>query len=226
MTPSVSTPRAAYPTWHTALLVGLLVAVAVAGTVLTAHGVPTRAPTGSPVFSAYLPTLLMEWSLFAYVVFVGGAAGEWRQRIGGKSAGRRRARGDLLAALVCVLLIAMNHRVAFTLFGVGRAASTDAILPHSAFERAMWLAVVLSAAVCEEVVFRGYLLPQLARIARSVFIGIALQALLFGAAHLEQGPIHATLIAIDGALLGVSAVACGNLRACFLAHLAINLMSV
>jgi len=213
------------PRWHTALLVAMIVAVAVAGTLLTAHRLPTQIVSESRAVSAYIPALMMQWGLFGYVAIVGRPRGEWRHLLGVETFTRGRIWGDAVAALVCVALIAAMHRVATVHLGVGRAASMRAILPHSPLQHVEWILVVVSAGICEEVVFRGYLLNQFTRIARNAFIGVALQAVLFGVAHLEQGPTHATLIAIDGALLGTCAVARGGLRACFIAHIAINLLS-
>jgi hypothetical protein len=47
--------------------------------------------------------------------------------------------------------------------------------------------VAITAGICEEIVYRGYLQRQLSAFTGSLPIAVCLQAAIFGAAHLYQG---------------------------------------
>jgi membrane protease YdiL (CAAX protease family) len=80
-----------------------------------------------------------------------------------------------------------------------------ALLPHGPLEQAAWLVLSLSVGLSEEVVFRGYLLTQLAGFTGRAAIANVLQALLFGLAHAEQGRGAMVRLATYGLAFGVLA---------------------
>jgi membrane protease YdiL (CAAX protease family) len=108
---------------------------------------------------------------------------------------------------------------------MGRNAAIAQLLPSTEAERLTWLVVAVSVGFCEEVVYRGYLQTQLAAFTRSRTLGVALQAALFGIAHLEQGPASALRIGAYGLVLGVLASARGSLLPGMLCHIGIDLAS-
>ncbi len=83
--------------------------------------------------------------------------------------------------------------------------STQFLLPHGPLESTLWILMSVTAGICEEAIFRGYLQRQFAAFSGSAAIGIALSAAAFGAAHAYQGLRHAVQIAILGAMLGALA---------------------
>ena len=96
-----------------------------------------------------------------------------------------------------------------TLNSVLHSADTDRavrfILPHGRFEMALWVALSVTAGICEEAIYRGYLQRQFMALTRNAPIGVLLQASAFGLAHSYQGWHGAVAIAIEGALLGALA---------------------
>lgn len=52
----------------------------------------------------------------------------------------------------------------------------QAMLPHALTEKALWAGFALTAGVCEEVVYRGYLLRQFRALTGSTFAALILQA--------------------------------------------------
>jgi len=131
---------------------------------------------------------------------------------------------DLLCACVAFALIIALEALTRPLFA-GRNAAVSALLPSTEAERLSWLLVAPIVGFCEEVVYRGYLLVQLSALTRSAALGLVLQALLFGLAHLEQGAGAALRIGVYGALLGLLTLRGQSLRAGIACHIAIDLAS-
>jgi len=73
------------------------------------------------------------------------------------------------------------------------------ILPSTNRERLLWIAVSLTAAVAEEVTYRGVLATIGLRLTENWMIACAVSALAFGLAHLVQGWRSAVVVALFGA---------------------------
>lgn len=194
-------PLAIAPRWHTAALVALIVSVAVAGTVL---GGPRAAPAGGSI-AAYVPMLLVQWGLVFYVSRVGRPGRSLSTLVGRRWHSPARACGDVALALALVLAIHAIEWVCTSLLGAPHPGRASLLLPATQAERFAWLLVAASAGFCEEVVYRGYLQAQLAALTRRRWLGIAAQAVLFGAAHANQGLPAACRIALYGGLFGIVA---------------------
>jgi len=220
--------RALAPRWHTAVLVGLMLAVAISGSLLQRHGVSpgaTTAARGSRVLSQYLPILSVNWGLVWYVSRLFRSRNALPDLLGPRWRSWRRAAVDLaLASAVCFLILLLNVLSA-RYFGTGRSAAVSALLPSTGAERLVWVLVALSVGFCEEVVFRGYLQTQLAAFTGSASVGIGLQAILFGIAHAEQGSAMALCSAGYGVIFGMLARARGSLWPGIASHIAIDLLS-
>jgi membrane protease YdiL (CAAX protease family) len=65
--------------------------------------------------------------------------------------------------------------------------NTQVMLPHGGFELASWIALSVTAGICEGAIFRGYLQRQFMALTKSTAAGILLSAATFGAAHAYQG---------------------------------------
>jgi membrane protease YdiL (CAAX protease family) len=82
--------------------------------------------------------------------------------------------------------------------------------------------LAVTAGVCEEVVFRGYLLWGLDRIL-PLPGAVVLQALVFGVAHSYQGGKGIVKTGIVGLIMGTIAAATGSLLAPIVIHAAVDL---
>jgi uncharacterized protein len=120
-----------------------------------------------------------------------------------------------LGGLVVMLSIGLVIRPSHPSY---QRAVVQALLPHSFPELALWLLVSLAAGVCEEFVFRGYLLQQLSRWFGSPVPAIGASAALFGCMHLYEGMGPVIEIVGLGVLYGIFAVRDGNLRRVMAAH--------
>jgi uncharacterized protein len=100
----------------------------------------------------------------------------------------------------------------------------SALLPATMRERVLWAAVAVSAGVCEEIVFRGWLLSTLhgtLRLNGTALILVA--AVLFGLAHSYQGIAGIVLTALAGVLFCGLYVVTGSLLAPIVLHILIDL---
>ena len=76
------------------------------------------------------------------------------------------------------------------------------LLPQDSLEMALWIAVSISAGICEEAVYRGYLQRQLGALTHNVWVGMVLSAAAFGGVHIYQGVQRASVIAVSAVLFG------------------------
>ncbi|HEY7098870.1 MAG TPA: CPBP family intramembrane glutamic endopeptidase [Terriglobales bacterium] len=98
-------------------------------------------------------------------------------------------------------------------------SSARVILPHTRTEMLLWIALSLTAGICEEALYRGYLQRQFIAMTRNIPAGILLSAALFGMAHSYQGAGQAMQIAVLGAMGGILAHWCKSVRPGMIAHI-------
>jgi uncharacterized protein len=227
-----STSASLAPRWHTAALIALLLCVALTGTLLQQYGASdahTSAPRGSRssrVIAQYVPILLANWGLLAYCCWLFREPGALPQLLGVRWLSVRRALGDLALAAGAFVAILLVEFVSARLFAAGQNAAITSLLPSTVAERLTWVLVAVSVGFCEEVVYRGYLQSQLTAFSASRAVGVIGQAVLFGLAHLEQGPQPALRIAGYGLLFGLLAQYRRSLLPSIVCHVCVDLAAV
>jgi membrane protease YdiL (CAAX protease family) len=199
-------PPALAPAWHTATLIGLIIAVAATGTMLSRHGVVVQAPA-IPVSrsSVYAQMILVAWSLLFYVGWLGQRRNVLPALVGQTWHSVGRAGTDLLLAASVWLFIKLGELAWLQLMPASTSTTVATLLPHTGLERLAWVGVSVSVGFSEEVVYRGYLQTQLAAFTGRASWAWVLQAVLFGLAHGEQGPSAMVRLAIYGLALGALA---------------------
>jgi len=207
------------PLWHTAVFVVFFLALGAAGLLFQRSGSATLPKTHPNVIPLYLSLLAAEWGLVYYVWQglrrTGTRLGDV---IGGRWSSPKSVATDLLLGLALGFLWIGVDKAWGAWLGPGHAKSIGALLPQSAEEIALWIAVSLSAGICEETVFRGYLQKQLTVLTRSGIVAVILQAIVFGAAHAYQGVNAAENTAAYGLALGALALWRGDVRPGIVAH--------
>ena len=209
------------PWWQTATIVAIFLGLAAAGALFQRHASQAgAAPAPRSPMTLYLSVMAAEWALVYWIwkASVRHTGTALRELIGGRWTGWRDVARDAVLALalwlVWMLVLALWSRV----LGEGKAASINAMLPRAPVEVILWLALSITAGICEETIFRGYLQRQFAALTHSVWLGLVLQAALFGVGHGYQG-LGATLrIAVFGVLYGLMALQRRSLRPGILAH--------
>jgi membrane protease YdiL (CAAX protease family) len=213
----ISHPTAIAPWWHTALLIGLFVAVSAGGARLR-PGTLQRHPNMAPL---YLSLIVAEWGL-VYYVWKGGT--KLRSLIGGRWTGPKDVLVDASLGLALWALWEVARIAWVSLPGHSQAASIHRLLPQGAMEIALWVAVSLSAGFAEELVFRGYFQKQFEALTRSNWAALLMQGALFGIAHGYQGFGATVAIAFYGVLFGLLAIRRGSLRPVMIAHGATDIL--
>jgi uncharacterized protein len=104
------------------------------------------------------------------------------------------------------------------LLGPSSAKSVDSLLPQSLLEILIWIGTSITAGVCEEMAFRGYLQRQFHALTGSVVVAVLGQGLVFGLFHFYQGWKAVIVISVFGVLFGALAAWRKNVRANIIVH--------
>ncbi|MCH8620748.1 CPBP family intramembrane glutamic endopeptidase [Undibacterium sp. TS12] len=208
---------------HTFTLFGIVMILLVAGILNSSNksGVSQAAnPSQMIKVNLIMIAVLWYWAFFIYK----GMQGYGRSILEFfelKSFTLGKLMGDCIyAVLAFVVIYACSHGV-HTLLPDQGAPSSNPILsskPAGLLGVAVWICLSISAGICEEIVFRGYLQRQLALMTGNVGIAILLQAVLFGIGHAYEGFGSVVAIVLHGLFLGILAKWRGNIRAGIIEH--------
>jgi uncharacterized protein len=208
-------------------LVGfLLIGVAIVALGLLAQRAPAAAgaPAGqlgrhSQAIPIYLSVILMEWALLYYCwVGVHRRGGNLETLSGGRWTSWKSVATDMTIAVPFWLAWEGAECAVNRLLGPNSAKSLNSLLPHSPLEILIWIATSITAGICEEMAFRGYLQRQLHALTGSVVMAVLAQGVVFGLFHFYQGWKNVLVISVLGILFGALAAWRGNLRANIIVH--------
>ncbi len=209
------------PWWHTALLVLLMLGGAAGGAAFQNQSPSAAEEVRHPnaLVPLYLSLIVFEWLLFLYVWW---GLSRHNRRIGDllgpRWSGWKQALRDVVIALLLWMVFRAIGPLVTLALGHGDAKSISSLLPRSPAELVLWAGISISAGVCEETVYRGYLQTQLSLLTRSEAIGLIAQAALFGISHGYQGLHPVVTITIGGIVCGLVARWRRNLRPLVLEH--------
>jgi membrane protease YdiL (CAAX protease family) len=159
--------------------------------------------------------IAMYWSNAAFLTLASGAV-LWAWRGAGRSladlgfrAPERAAEGTLLA-LGALVLYALNVRAELAPSrrerNLQQWRSQTPFMPVARREQAHSLAMVVSSAICEEIIYRGFLIQYVRMYTGTSAAGgalaIALPALVFAASHFYQGVSAVMKIVVLAAIFG------------------------
>lgn len=172
-----------------------------------------------PVLYVYLPTIIMQWLIFLAVFL---AVHHENGRL--SSLGFTRPKASH-AATAIGFLVASNLLLAglqFLLEQIGLPVSKDVdkIVEQAGQSVWWWLALSLTAGICEEACFRGYLMTRLrAVIGRSWGWPVFLATLSFAAGHTYQGWGGLIVIFVYGLMFCALFLRTGSLWPGIFAHI-------
>lgn len=182
----------------------------------------------------YRRLLLLEWVLLALCL----AAVVLAPDVGAAAIGLRLpadATGVVLSVLaVLAAATALLLTVRLVVRSHGRAelpagsASVLVMLPRNAVERRLFVLVSVTAGVCEEVVYRGFLIAVAAALvpAAPVWVCAFAAAVVFAGAHAYQGAAGVTSSLLIGLALAALYLLTGSLLAPILVHAMIDLRAI
>jgi membrane protease YdiL (CAAX protease family) len=199
------------PTAIDHVLVVLFVIVLPVYSLLTYPALQREVTSGKP------GVLIREYSVIIAILWVGAALvlGMWvYQRRAVSNLGfaidlNWRFLGGLAATLILigflvsqVIKVARSQKYRDRVREQIAAASVEALMPRSRTEYNLFIAVSITAGVCEEIMFRGFLILYLGH-----YVGVAgaviLSSILFGMAHAYQGVSGGIRTMIAGLINGL-----------------------
>jgi len=202
-------------------LIFLAIAAAVTGVGFQQSG--GTGPRKDQLIAVYVSAGVLDWLLFFYCWRgVRAAGGTLRHLIGGRWPTLRDFLKDLVVAAAFWVaaggMLWWLSRPGGLLNTPHESTIVAALLPRTPLQIGVWIAVSLTAGFCEEFVFRGYVQRQLRAWSGNVLLGLAGQALVFGAMHAYQGVKQAALIVVYGLMFGALAAWRKSLRPGMIAH--------
>ena len=223
--PPVATPPAPdadrplpAPLWHTAVVLFVLIGASLGGS----RGVH---PLAKHKIVQYLWTMSWEWLLTGFVYLGIRKRVTLRELIGGRWAGAEDVLRDLVIAFGFWFAAIAVLGTSAKLMHLDDAGKIDSmrrqlgfLVPDTTLELLVWICVSVTAGICEEIIFRGYLQRQFSAITRSMLAGVLISAVFFGAAHGYEGGPRMILIGIYGLMFGLLAWWRKSLRPGMIAH--------
>ncbi len=179
-----------------------------------------RAAANPDRVTLYARTLGFEWLMFALVILGVRLHGSPLSAVlGDRWQSARQVLRDIgiaaafwLASGFLLLLLSKLLRDK----GLGR--NMQFLLPQGRLQIAIWIVLSITAGICEETIFRGYLQRQFIALMKNAPAGIVLSAAAFGAAHAYQGYRMVALISAYGAMFGILAHWRKSVRPGMIAH--------
>jgi uncharacterized protein len=172
----------------------------------------------------YASSIVFEFAMVGYVWLFGLRLRGKRMRdlIGGKWEHPKDFFRDVGVALVFWGVVLMVLLVTGIILRPNPTAlkALKLLVPQTGIEMIGWIALAATAGFCEEFLFRGYLQRQFLALTGKQGVAVALQAVVFGAAHSYQGWKGAITITVYGALFGALAVTRKSLRPGMMRHAA------
>jgi membrane protease YdiL (CAAX protease family) len=167
----------------------------------------------------YERTMLTEWLGFAFVLLgVWLAKADFATVLGELWRSARAVLRDVglgvafSIASTIVLSMLQPHE------GGGGDRAVQFLLPHGSYEMTLWVALSITAGICEEAIYRGYLQRQFTALSKNVPAGIVISGVAFGLAHSYQGWRMAIVIGLEGMMLGAMAQWRKSVRPGMVAH--------
>ena len=155
----------------------------------------------------YVITLLVEWIMFGFAVAGVRLRGASVLLVLGDHwcSARQVVRDIGIAAGFWVVALGLLWIIGKLLRVDAQGGNMQFMFPHGGVEITVWIALSVTAGICEETIFRGYLQRQFMALTRNAPAGILLSGVAFGAAHAYQGLRMVILISLFGSMFGVLA---------------------
>jgi len=147
----------------------------------SAGSAPGQLGTHKQAIAVYLVAIFMDWALLYYCwAGVHHRGGGLATLSGGRWKSWNEVAVDLGIALPFWALWEGAALGVHRLLGPSDAKTVDSLLPQSMLEILIWIATSITAGICEEMAFRGYLQRQFHALSGSVALAVLAQGLVFG----------------------------------------------
>ena len=179
--------------------------------------------------SLYASTIAFQWLAVAAVAWRAWAHGFTASQFGLIVPDRSKI---LIAAVVGTAAIASLQWL--NLRRMGRIpveargslqAIAERILPQSTVELIPYLALAITAGLCEEFLYRGFAMAVLLHVGLPAWAVVLLSSVLFGLAHSYQGRGGIVMTLLIGLILGTSRFAYGSLVPAIFWHSGVDVVA-
>lgn len=179
--------------------------------------------------SLYASTIVFQWLLVAVTAWRGWVRGLDAAQLGLAAP----ADGQLLLVSAAgTLFLGVLHWLNLRRIGHlstelhGRLqAFAERVLPRTGVEMLLYFALSLTAAVCEEFLYRGFAMAALGRLGWPVWAIVAVTAAMFGLAHLYQGRSGVAGTCVLGVVFGVARIAYDSLVPVIIWHAVVDVIA-
>ena len=175
----------------------------------------------------YAATIGFQWALCGVVAWRSIAHGLTAQELGLGSLGWI---GNVSAGLVGAILVGGLQWLNLRRIGRMDGAAPELLrklasrlLPVTLIEYLPYSALAVTAGICEEFIYRGFLLAALFRAGLPVWAAVVLTSALFGLAHAYQGRAGILSTGIFGVVLALGRLAFGSLVPVMMWHAGLDL---
>ena len=177
----------------------------------------------------YVSTVLFQWMLTAFIGWRAVARGFSLHELGVTGV---RTPGMLLLAVAGALLIGAAHWMNLRRMARSKHPAVERLralgvrlFPRSAPELVFYIVLALTAALCEEFIFRGFVIAALFHAGLSGLTVVLLSSLMFGVAHLYQGKGGSVGTGILGTLFAVTRIAYHSLFPVVVWHAVLDIVA-
>jgi len=177
----------------------------------------------------YASTIAFQWVAVAVVAWRSKAHGFTASQLGLTIQDRSRI---LVSAVIGALLIGalqwLNLRRVGKLPVEARGslqALAERILPQSTVELLPYVALAITAGLCEEFLYRGFAMAVLLHVGLQAWAAVLVSSVLFGLAHSYQGRGGMVMTLLIGLVLGSSRLAYDSLVPAIFWHSAVDVVA-
>lgn len=177
----------------------------------------------------YASTIAFQWVAVAVVAWRAWAHGYTAAQLGLVFQDRARIMlGAIAGAAVIATLQWLNLRRVGCIAVESRGplqAIAERILPQSTVELLPYLALAITAGLCEEFLYRGFAMAVFLRVGFQAWLVVLVSSVLFGLAHSYQGRGGMVMTLIIGLVLGASRSAYDSLVPAIIWHSAVDVVA-
>ncbi len=177
----------------------------------------------------YASTIGFQWLAVAVVAWRAWAHGYTAEQLGLTIHNKTKILvSSLVGAATIAILQWLNLRRMGRLPAKARGpmqAIAERILPQSTVELLPFLALAITAGLCEEFLYRGFAMAVLAHLGSPVWAAVLLSSILFGLAHLYQGRGGFFSTLVIGTVFGTGRIAYNSLVPVIFWHSAVDLVA-
>ncbi len=180
----------------------------------------------------YISTMLSLWALFAMVYVAVWKEGQTLRSIGFTGIRGLHFMQGFTFFLVSAIVLKGLEFILEEL-GYHSVGELSLLLPDTALERVMWVALSITAGVCEEAAFRGYFITRFRDLAPGSWPSkarwlapVALSAFIFGLGHTYQGVSGFVMITAYGVMISLLFLYTRSIWPAIVAHFLLDFINI